>query len=163
MRIKLRGKFKKRDWRKVRTSLERGIPRLGKRVQAFGEKITAKWDNEIQFKTTTRLTKGNIVTNSRPVGKNAVIWGYVSNGTKPHIIRARPGSSLAFKTNYKPHTMPGGKFFGQGKATGKVVFAKKVNHPGSAPRRLERHWIIWIRKWYPQAVQELINEGLKKS
>lgn len=39
---------------------------------------------------------------------------YVTMGTRPHVIRARPGGVLRFEVG------------------GKIVFAAKVNHPGTA-------------------------------
>lgn len=40
----------------------------------------------------------------------------VHEGTRPHVIRARPGGTLAFKVG------------------GNTVFAQSVNHPGTRPR-----------------------------
>jgi hypothetical protein len=41
---------------------------------------------------------------------------FVHEGTRPHIINARPGGVLAFQSH------------------GQTVFATSVNHPGTAPR-----------------------------
>lgn len=47
---------------------------------------------------------------------------YVHEGTLPHVIRAKTGRSLRFVYN------------------GRVVYARKVNHPGAMPDRfLSRH------------------------
>ena len=51
------------------------------------------------------------VSNSHP---NAI---RMEKGTRPHVIRAKPGKSLRFEMN------------------GKIRFFKKVNHPGTRPYR----------------------------
>lgn len=48
-------------------------------------------------------------------------FGFVANGTPPHVIEARDGGKLRFVMN------------------GQVMFRKRVNHPGTAPRPFMQH------------------------
>lgn len=61
---------------------------------------------------------------------------FVREGTKPHEIRPRPGGTLAFEID------------------GRVVFAKVVQHPGTAPNPY--HERVWNRL-SPRA-QDILNE-----
>lgn len=62
----------------------------------------------------------------------------VNFGTRPHVIRPRdPGGVLAFQIGYTPKTRPGVIPSRPGGRSGETVFARKVNHPGTEPRRVD--------------------------
>lgn len=74
------------------------------------------------------------------------LWNALDKtGTRPHIIRpkegrAAKGGRLKFTWggpgSYKPKTVRGGRFRGPGKVVGgKTIYAKKVKHPGTQPRK----------------------------
>jgi hypothetical protein len=48
-------------------------------------------------------------------------FGFVANGTVPHVIEGRNGGMLAFMMN------------------GSMMFRRRVNHPGTAPRPVMQH------------------------
>lgn len=78
------------------------------------------------FKDRTGLLRDSIGESAD--GLTGKVWrgrkayfGFVANGTPPHVIEARAGGTLRFVMN------------------GQVMFRKRVNHPGTAPRPFMQH------------------------
>ena len=100
-------------------------------------KTTANWKHKVVFtgkieSTGTQSIKIIISTKDK-------IWGYVDEGTKPHIIKAKTRRGLLFKAGSKPKTTPDvvGTFPGQ---TGTDWVNKmQVKHPGTEPRNFTKH------------------------
>ena len=96
------------------------------------EEITATWDHTVEFET-LKETKDELTV---IVATNDEIFGYVNNGTAPHIIEPRPDNphqKLFFEQNYARKTSPrtigsfsGGKY-------GPMVVSEGVYHPGNPP------------------------------
>ena len=107
------------------------------------EKVVANWKNKPRFKGRKFITADSIAVNVYPEGtKSKEIYGYVTKGTRPHIIRAKNVPYLVFMWggpgSYKAKTGTGGKFGGPGiVAGGKLTVRRQVNHPGNAPRDFE--------------------------
>lgn len=92
----------------------------------------------------------------RVISTGSKIYGYVSEGTRPHIIRPRNAQRLAFQTGYKAKTSPnviasrpGGKF-------GPTVYSREVKHPGTQARNFTK---AIGKKWgreFPRTLQRAI-------
>lgn len=66
------------------------------------------------------------------------IWGYVNDGTDPHVIRPVRARRLRFMVGGSPKTRPGSIVSGPGVAgTTGPIFATEVHHPGSEGRDFE--------------------------
>ena len=79
-----------------------------------------------------------VSANEFVVGDNdkRVIWNV--KGTKPHKIRARAGSFLAFQLGGTPKTRVGAIASSPGsRPGGKFVYAKEVSHPGTTARETD--------------------------
>lgn len=98
--------------------------------------VVAGWEHKPKFQTRKDIRPEKITMTCFPVGPNAKIYIFVDQGTKPHVIEAKNAPRLVFQTSYAPRTLarPARTVSGGGKASGPVVFAKKVNHPGSEAR-----------------------------
>ena len=104
--------------------------------------VVSDWDTDVKFVKTTKLGYRELRVEVRP-HKNKAIFTYVDKGTRPHKIKPkkrRPKSAtkanLVFRTDYSARTAPIAQaHVGSGRATGDLVFAKEVNHPGSAARK----------------------------
>ena len=110
------------------------------------EMIVANWKSNVGFASRKYIT-GNLISISvYPVGADKEIWGFVDQGTKPHMIPAHgPVTAKAMKFQaggkYQAKTLasPARTAGGGGKVTGgTTVFAKRVKafmHPGNKGRK----------------------------
>ena len=134
---------------------------------AWFDKVTADWTNKPDFKATKSITPSEMTVNVYPVGTNAKIWKYVSEGTPPHIIQPKRARALSFKWNgpgsYKPRTTTSVGYKGPGKATGKQRQFKLVHHPGNKARRFEKHIARWYYPRYRQVMKNAVARGLRKA
>lgn len=87
------------------------------------------------------------------------IYGYVSDGTRPHQIRPKnPAGVLRFQTGYTAKTTPRVIMSRQGGASGPTVTAKVVNHPGFPGREFPD--VItekWDKEFPKQVAQAMIS------
>lgn len=93
----------------------------------------------------------------RVVGTDDDIYGFVSGGTKPHIIVAH-GKALAFPGGgFRPKSRPGYIGSNKGSKGGAVVFRPKVSHPGTAPREFDEAIADKWQKELPVTMQRAID------
>lgn len=102
--------------------------------------VVADWTNKPEFQTRTSIRPDKISMTVFPTGPHAGIYEIVDQGSPPHIIRPVKAKMLVFRTGYKSKTLakPARTVSGGGKATGDVVFAKLVHHPGSEAREFSK-------------------------
>jgi hypothetical protein len=124
------------------------------------QKTTATWTHKIVFESGIRFPQGSPGVYVETTDK---IYGYVTYGTKPHVITAkRPGGVLAFKSGYNAKTTPRVIGSQAGGAFGETVFARSVQHPGTEAR--EFHETIHA-KWvdlFAEHMQDALDRGAKK-
>jgi len=125
-------------------------------------KTTATWNHKVQFDSKITFAKGSpgviVETDDK-------IYGYVTYGTKAHPIVAH-GNALVFtwggKGSYKAKTTPRVIGSQAGGPSGKTVFFKSVQHPGTEAR--EFHETIH-EKWidlFAEHMQDALDRGAKK-
>ena len=89
------------------------------------------------------------------------IYGYVNDGTRPHIIVPRRARVLAFGTGGSPKTAPRVIGSQPGSRGGKMVFTRRVNHPGTEARAFDE---TIAKKWQreaPQVLQRAIDSEVR--
>jgi hypothetical protein len=129
----------------LRREMLRDMKALAREMTAAFEDVVSDWANPPQFITavTVKPDRISVVVRPRKRRKTSQIFEWVDKGTKgPYPIRPkrrRPRSnekkSLAFRVGYQPRTLPVARgHAGSGQATGQMVFAKEVKHPGIRPR-----------------------------
>ena len=122
------------------------------------DKVVANWKHNPEFKGMKKITADKITVSIFP-SKFKDIWGYVTKGTRPHIIRAKNARTLAFKWggkgSYSPKTRPGGKFGGPGTSSGPMIFPKRVKHPGSKAREFEKVIAQKNKKWFSSTMENI--------
>lgn len=107
-----------------------GIVTMANMMRDFN-KTTRTWQHNVDFKG---------VVNDKPteidvtVSTKDKVYGYVDKGTKPHIIKPRRAKALFFQKRYKAKTTPHVIGSHKGGASGDVVAAKIVHHPGTDAR-----------------------------
>lgn len=138
---------------------------------AWFDKVTKSWKHKPDFRAKKRITKTEASVYVYPVGENANIWRYVSQGTKGPYPIPKPGNKRA-KTlrfqwagrgSYKARTTPQGGYKGPGKSTGSEMMFKHVNHPGIKARNFERHIARWYRPQFRRAMRNAVARGLRKA
>lgn len=105
----------------------------GKEAVRLFERTTKDWRNKPHFTYTIRVSGGKVMLSA---GTDDKIYGYVSEGTKPHFIPVGKKGFLAFQSTYHAKTTPGEFASHSGGASGPWVYTRKgVHHPGTKPRR----------------------------
>jgi len=127
------------------------------------EAIVADWDHKVQFKARKYIGPDGLRFTVHPTGKNAQIWDWVTRGTKgPYDIPKSPGPTLAFQLGYIPHTAPGGGYGGAGRATGEMVYAKHVTHPGIKAREFEKHIARRNKRWFSRKMEAIWKWAIRR-
>lgn len=95
------------------------------------------------------------------VGTSDEIYGYVTGGTRPHIIVPRRSRLLRFRTGYRAKTAP--RYIGSraGGAFGPFVTARVVHHPGTAAREFESEIADRRRIGFARRVQDGIKRAAR--
>lgn len=135
----------------MRLELLNGLRSIARKVTKDYEATTATWTNKPKFETVVSLRGGEA---AMLVDTNDKIYGYVDQGTRPHIIRPVKAKRLAFAAGGSPKTQPGVIGSGAGSKGGTPVFAMAVNHPGTKAREFSK---IIAAKWKKQFSAEMID------
>ena len=136
-------------------------------LDAFKD-IVANWEHKPKFIAKTVVTRNSIELQVRVAGKNAKIWNYVSRGTRPHKISAKPGKRLAFMWggpgSYQPKTSPGPYWGGPGTVRGgSLTRPQTVDHPGNEPRLFEEEVARVEGPRFQGRVSAAIRRGKRKA
>lgn len=135
------------------TVLSNRLPQMGANMTARVSQAVRKsaFDIEARAKSLapvdTGNLKGSITTDiasdglSAEVTANADYAAPVEYGTRPHVIRPKNASMLAFKIG------------------GVTVFAKKVNHPGTAAQPFMTPAAEQVRPSFIAAVKQAVERG----
>lgn len=122
---------------KLARAVENGLEGAAKDVKVDLSVTTATWRTRPVFEIERKPGQRTVSTDDK-------VYGYVSEGTEPHTIVAKPGKTLVFGVGGSPKTAPriiGSKAGARG-AT--IVRAKVVHHPGTAAREFEK---VIAKKW----------------
>jgi hypothetical protein len=159
-------KAKPINWQAFRDEIARTMDAEVKpALLSYFERVTKSWRNQQTFKATKKITREQMTVNVVPVGPNAEIWKYVSQGARPHIIRPKGrGYPLRFEWggygSYKPRTTPSGGYRGPGRVVGgKTVRFMQVKHPGNKARNFEKH----IARWYAPQFRRTMKNAVARA
>ena len=129
----------------IRAALETELEAVSKDILLDFELTTATWDHKVKFERQVSVGPKSV---DILVGTDDEIYGYVNNGTRPHVILPKtPHGVLAFPSKHKAKTQPGKETAGAGGSSGPTVFAKGVLHPGTKARKFDR---TIAKKWKPR-------------
>jgi len=146
---------------KIRMEILNALRAEGRDVTKEYEKTTASWRVKPKFETMIGLTRAEGA--SVFVGTDDEIYGYVDQGTRPHVIRPRRARFLRFRTGYKAKTSPRKIGSGPGGASGPVRFAKIVHHPGTQPREFSPTIRKRRRRKFTRRMVKAMQAGAKKA
>lgn len=92
---------------------------------------TRTWSSKPEF----RIEKPD--GDTRLVTTDSMIYKFVDEGTRPHLIRPRKGGRLSWMgTAYRAKTKPGVIGSTRGGNNNTIVYTKLVQHPGTEARKL---------------------------
>ena len=152
-----------------RREVERALRgQVGPHFMQYYQRIAGRWSERSRpdFVAQIFSSADRLGVDIYPVGPQAKIWRFVSEGTRPHRIPKQGFRNLAFMWggpgSYAPRTSPGGHYGGPGKASGKRRVFKFVMHPGTKPRRLEKHIARWGRPRARQLTENAMRRGIRR-
>jgi hypothetical protein len=96
------------------------------------ESTTRTWEHKPAFDIT--ITR-EVDAYSIAAGTDDLIYLFVSEGTRPHLIRAKRSRYLVFQSGYRAKTRVGIIGSQEGGAFGDTQFAQSVQHPGTKARQ----------------------------
>jgi len=135
-------------------------------VRRFKE-VVADWDHKPEFKSRKFIKPDSISVNVFPAGPNKKYWIWVSGGTRPHIIEAKNSPTLAFMWggpgSYQAKTKPGKpRYKGPGTVLGgKMVFPRRVKHPGSKAREFEGVIAKEEKPWFSRTMENIWRRTIR--
>lgn len=132
-------------------AVEQSMDDAAEMVKKDFEQTTASWDHTVTFTIAKQGADRTVTTTDE-------IWGYVDEGTKPHVIVAKRARVLRFAVGGKPKTSPGKITSGSGSKGGDVVFRPRVNHPGTKARLFTQQ----IAKRWQRGTAPFIRDALEK-
>jgi hypothetical protein len=141
------------DLARLRAKLEEGLDQSAQQVHVDLARPTNTWQTAVKF-TVKKLAY------AREISTGNAIYGYVSGGTRPHIIRAKNGRALAFGPS-SPKTRPGSLEGGSGSRGSADTFRQQVRHPGTDPRNFDKLAAELAQDEFPKRVQQAIDEGVQ--
>jgi hypothetical protein len=116
------------DAAKMRRAIRNGMEAAAKAAKADFGVTTQTWEHQPEF-TIERPSDFE-----RIIGTDDEIYGYVDQGTKPHVITAKPGKALVFLAGGRPKTVPKAIRSNKGATGNTIVYTKQVQHPGTEAR-----------------------------
>jgi hypothetical protein len=142
-----------------RKALLDGLKQTEKGILKDFEDTTETWEHEVEFKHGAQLKQDG---GRAYVETNDEIYGYVNNGTKPHPIPTTGLGWMRFrwggKGSYRPKTRPGRFGSKPGGPSGPWVTMRKVQHPGTDPRKFDElianRWRSLFKRTMTYAVQD---------
>jgi hypothetical protein len=140
----------------VRDAFQDAMDEVGRGIKEDYEETTRTWAHKVEFEADFKVTRQEA---SGTVSTDDEIYGYVENGTRPHIIAAVNAPSLAFQGLYTAKTMPGTLGARQGGKSGPMVYAQVVHHPGTEPRDFTK---IIEKRWKPR-IQDLMKAAMVRA
>ena len=117
--------------KELSAAVKRTMQQSADDAQRDFERTTAGWQHTVVFEQVP--TPGGIV-----IGTEDEIWQYQDEGTKPHPIVPRNATVLRFP------------------AGGRVVYTRRVNHPGTKARG----WSTMIATKWQRELPLRINEAM---
>ena len=133
------------QYKVIRDEVRVGLKRVADRTERAYNRVVENWRGKPRFTAEVGSGEKQLFLRVKVSGsqRDVANWNRIDKtGARPHVIKPKPGKkflrfvwggygSYAPKTNHSP-----ARFGGSGKVSnGKVVFLRKVNHPGFKPRK----------------------------
>jgi len=118
-------------------AIDNGLDAAARGVKVDFQTTTETWSHQPQF----AIESGD---GERTVATTDPIYGYVSGGTRPHVIVPKRAKVLRFNAGAKPKTSVRVIGSTAGAAGSTPVVAHRVQHPGTEAREFDQ---VIAEKW----------------
>jgi len=139
---------------KLRDACAKALDDAADAVAADLLKPTSTW----QTKVKAAIKR---IASTRSIEVDNAIYGYVSGGTRPHIIRVKNAKYLAFGSAFTSKTRPGTLTSGSGSRGPVDTFVKQVQHPGTEARDYDKQAAKIAQRDYPARMLKAVKEALQ--
>lgn len=151
-------------WGNMYTELQAEAEAIGLEGVAQFDKVVRGWDTKVRFTYERKVTAQYISVEIKPYGKNAIIFTYVDQGTKPHIIRSKGDYPLRFQTGYSALTKPVAQYgVGTGQSSGEWISKYEVNHPGTKARQFTETYMRDIKAELARRIENALRRGARRA
>lgn len=161
----------------IQAEIAKQVGKVGDQHVRERERVTASFDTDIKFESQVSVSEkqvtltvsvansGTSVSDGFTVGD---LWRSLDvTGTRPHTITPKNASHLRFQWggpgSYSPKTRPIARSGGPGRPSGPIVFRKRVNHPGFAPRKFSESINKRLRRQFEQAIDRGFRVGSNRA
>lgn len=140
------------DVGRLQRALEDGLDDAAQKVYTNLQKPTSTWQTQVAFQI-------KAIANGRTISTTNEIYGYVSGGTRPHIIRAKNAKYLNFPSASSPKTSVGSLDSSGGSHGPADTFRRQVRHPGTTARKFDEAAAKIAETEFPKRMQQAVREG----
>lgn len=144
--------------KRLRAELHGALEITARELKTDHENAVSDWKHKPRFLIRKVIKKDRLdywVGADRRRKKEALIWLWVDEGTRPHKIRAKNAPMLRFQTGYSARTAPVAlAHVGDGQAHGDWRSKQEVNHPGTDAREFT---VTFRRKTEPKFRKRVEN------
>ena len=143
------------DAKKLVRGLANGMDALAEGILVDFEVTTQTWEHQPEF----AITKLNAV--DRVIGTTDRIYGFVNDGTPPHLIYPKNGRALTFMGPYRAKTRPAQIRSYKGATGNTITYTRApVQHPGTDARSFDQAIKNkWVRR-SQETVQRAVDAEL---
>jgi hypothetical protein len=143
------------DSARMRRAVENALTALAKGAEVDFKVTTQTWKHKPVFKVESK-------PGERTVGTDDRIYGYVDEGTAPHIITPKRSKRLVFMAGGRAKTRPRSISSGAGSPGSTKAFAKVVHHPGTEARDFSKTIAEKWRRQHEAIMQRAINAEVQR-
>lgn len=152
------------QWGSMYTELQAEAEAIGLEGVKQFERVVADWDTKVRFTYERKVTAQYISVEIKPYGKSALIFTYVDQGTKPHIITPKGDYPLRFQTGYSARTKPVAQYgVGSGTSSGEWRASYEVHHPGTKARQFTQEYMREIQFTLARRVENALRRGVRRA
>ena len=156
----------------MRDELNSEMSETAQEAKTFLNKVTQRWKNKPLFRVKLLVSPGLLRWTVLATGPKRKIFRWVDEGTgkfgkkkRAYKIPKTPQTKvLRFQTGYSPKTKPIARFnVGPGKASGPVVFAKQVIHPGIKGREFTKTIVKQLQPDLSRRINNAMKRGIRRA
>lgn len=134
--------------------------KVGTDIQRDFEKTVKTWKRKPVFKLKVTLNNAESIVTVSTTDK---VYGYVDEGTLPHIIRPKRKRALYFRGTFRAKTTPHVINSKAGGSSGQAVFTNEVHHPGTEAREFSRDIQAKYQPILKKRIEQAIDQAARKS